>query len=297
MAKGNWGAYDLIGGATGSLDSIDGSNLAVSHRGFTNEGGESYLHHIEASSASESSPDTIAPDSNPGSVRWILSSLTAKNVTARGVLYIKERAAADADIAGFGQLWIKDDTPNILRFTDDAGTDLTLGGAGGSDSQMQYNSSGTLAGLSTLTTDGTDLTLNGDLIFTGAQSITAASGNLTLSKAILKDYAELTVANAAAGSTETLDIESGNVFHMTLDANITFTFSNPIASDDMTSFTLILRQDGTGGRTVTWPASVDWAGGTAPTLVTTASSVSILVFFTIDGGTIWHGMMGSADSK
>ena len=118
-----------------------------------------------------------------------------------------------------------------------------------------------------------------------------------VSKAILKDYAELTNAQATSTGATTLDIENGNVFHNTLTGNVTFTFSNPIASDDMTSFTLILRQDGTGGRTVTWPASVDWAGGTAPTLVTTASSVSILTFFTIDGGTIWHGMIGSSDSK
>ena len=118
-----------------------------------------------------------------------------------------------------------------------------------------------------------------------------------IQKVILKDYAELTVANAAAGTTETLDIEAGNVFHMTLDENITFTFSNPIASDDMTSFTLILTQDGSGTNVVTWPASVDWAGGSAPTLITTAGTVSILVFFTIDGGTIWHGMLGSSDSS
>ncbi len=44
-----------------------------------------------------------------------------------------------------------------------------------------------------------------------------------------------------------------------------------------------------------WPASVDWAGGTAPTLTT--SGTDILVFSTIDGGTIWHGMVASADTK
>ena len=44
-----------------------------------------------------------------------------------------------------------------------------------------------------------------------------------------------------------------------------------------------------------WPGTVDWAGGTAPTL--TASGLDILVFVTTDGGTIWHGMVASADSK
>ena len=73
----------------------------------------------------------------------------------------------------------------------------------------------------------------------------------------------------------------------------TFTFTNPTASDEGCGFTLVLTNG--GSQTVNWPASVDWAGGTAPTL--TASGVDILTFWTIDGGTIWHGMAASTDSK
>ena len=40
---------------------------------------------------------------------------------------------------------------------------------------------------------------------------------------------------------------------------------------------------------------MDWAGAEAPDL--TASGVDILVFITIDGGTIWHGMAASLDSS
>lgn len=40
-----------------------------------------------------------------------------------GGIYITELAAAQADIAGKGQLWVKNSTPNELWFTDDAGTD------------------------------------------------------------------------------------------------------------------------------------------------------------------------------
>ena len=42
-----------------------------------------------------------------------------------------------------------------------------------------------------------------------------------------------------------------------------------------------------GSQTVNWPGTVDWAAATAPTL--TASGVDCLVFWTIDGGTIWNG--------
>jgi hypothetical protein len=54
--------------------------------------------------------------------------ITTGTVTS-GPVFIAEQAAADADVAGQGQLWIKNDTPNTLWFTDDAGTDVQIGGA------------------------------------------------------------------------------------------------------------------------------------------------------------------------
>jgi hypothetical protein len=41
-----------------------------------------------------------------------------------GQLFLKEEGSASSDSAAFGQIWIKDDTPNCLSFTDDAGTDI-----------------------------------------------------------------------------------------------------------------------------------------------------------------------------
>jgi len=46
---------------------------------------------------------------------------------ADGVVFIKEQAEADADRAGYGQIWINTATPNELWWTDDAGTDTQLG--------------------------------------------------------------------------------------------------------------------------------------------------------------------------
>jgi len=42
---------------------------------------------------------------------------------------LKEQASANADTAAYGQIWVKDDAPNTLWFTDDAGNDLQLGQA------------------------------------------------------------------------------------------------------------------------------------------------------------------------
>jgi len=49
--------------------------------------------------------------------------LTSARIEAHVPLIIKESAAAGVDTAAFGQLWVKNDTPNTLQFTDDAGTD------------------------------------------------------------------------------------------------------------------------------------------------------------------------------
>ena len=41
-------------------------------------------------------------------------------------MFLTEQAAAEADVAGKGQIWVKTATPNEIYFTDDAGTDHQL---------------------------------------------------------------------------------------------------------------------------------------------------------------------------
>ncbi len=57
-----------------------------------------------------------------------------KSVQVFAASFFKERAAALASKAGLGQLWVKSDTPCTLQFTDDAGTDITLGSSNVEDS-------------------------------------------------------------------------------------------------------------------------------------------------------------------
>ena len=114
-----------------------------------------------------------------------------------------------------------------------------------------------------------------------------------LTRPLVKDYAVEVYAHGTISTATTIDLENGNIHTATIGGALTFTFSNPIASGDATSFLLELTNGGSS--TVTWPTSVDWAGGTAPTL--TAAGVDILVFYTRDGGTTWHGVASSLDSK
>ena len=100
---------------------------------------------------------------------------------------------------------------------------------------------------------------------------------------VLKDYAETKVA---MGSATAVNLENGNVFSKTISGTTTLTFPNP-SSAAATSFSLILTNGGSA--TLNFPSAVDWAAATAPTL--TASGIDILTFTTIDGGTIWYGIV------
>ena len=116
-----------------------------------------------------------------------------------------------------------------------------------------------------------------------------------VSKVNLKDFGLVTSAlGDLGGGTDNIDLTVANSITATVSTGTeTFTFSNPTATDECCSFVLKLVNG--GSQTVNWPASVDWAGGTAPTLTT--SGTDILVFITWDGGTIWHGSTFSLDTK
>ena len=53
--------------------------------------------------------------------------------TGMGTISMTEQAAANADVAGDGQMWVKTATPNQLWFTNDAGTDYQLASLAGTE--------------------------------------------------------------------------------------------------------------------------------------------------------------------
>lgn len=84
-----------------------------------------------------------------------------------------------------------------------------------------------------------------------------------------------TYAPSAAG-TATLDLSTGNVHHITMPAgNITIAISNGNAGQ---CYIVRILQDATGSRTVTWFTTIKWAGGSPPTLTTTASKADTMGF-------------------
>jgi hypothetical protein len=129
-------------------------------------------------------------------------------------------------------------------------------------------------------------------------SANIAMANSYLSAMVLKAYAEDKTVNATATGTVTLDLSTTNVFDLTLTGNVTFAFSNPAPSTRVQTFTIIAKQDVTGGRTVTWPATISkYAGGNVPPATTTASAIDIWTITTYDGGTTYVISLSVKDVK
>ena len=122
-------------------------------------------------------------------------------------------------------------------------------------------------------------------------------GDQLSSRFTAKDYAETVYAGGNSSTAVTLAETNGNVQTFTMTGNCTFTMPSGSGLQAGTSMTLILTQDGTGSRTGAF-TSVLWAGGTAPTLTTTATTgIDILTFYTFNGGAAptWYGFLSGAD--
>jgi hypothetical protein len=107
-------------------------------------------------------------------------------------------------------------------------------------------------------------------------------GNLTLLNTTVTDYTE-TPYTANSSTAITIALTNGTFQIITLTGNATITM--PTATSGK-SFILLLKQDGTGSRTVTW-STVKWPANTAPTITSTASKQEIYSFFA--DGTNWYG--------
>ena len=165
-------------------------------------------------------------------------------------------------------------TTSCLTFANLTGKPTTLSGYGITDGYSTSNPSGYITASANT--------------FTGAQNLQ----DNELIRAKLRDYSETVSSPTISAGTLVLNLETSNIFTVSLNAAITtLTISNPPASGSGGSFTLILTADGTA-RAVTWPASIKWAGGTAPTITSTSGKVDSFSFFTSDGGTTWQGYVG-----
>ena len=115
-----------------------------------------------------------------------------------------------------------------------------------------------------------------------------SSGDVNIVNELKAGSYNETFVTLTAAATVDVNCETGNVFALTTDQNTTFTFSNPPASG--TAYGFMLRLTAGGTHTITYPASVDFAGAAAPD-APASGETDVLVFTTADGGTTWYGAL------
>ena len=210
-------------------------------------------------------------------------ALTAQSGAAGGLTW----AAVSGGGGGISNV-VEDTTPQLGGDLQSNGNDVvfadndkaTFGSATGGDLQIYHNGSNSFiddAGTGILYIRSSDVRLGK---YTGENMLRGlADGAVTLyhnnndKLATTSTGVSVTgtlAATAVKGgevvgtiSSSTLDLSTGNVFSDAPAANVTYVFNNPPASGTAFGFTLKVTPSATV--TVTWPASVDWAGGTAPT--------------------------------
>jgi hypothetical protein len=158
-----------------------------------------------------------------------------------------------------------------------AGTNLLPTQSGQSGKYLTTN--GTAASWGTVSTglasqtgnSGRFLTTNGTT--TSWSDLPAATVSLDTARTYTKAQrvAAVTLSDA---STINVDADTGNVFYVLLGGNRTL--ANPTNLVNGQTLVFVLKQDGTGSRTLTYGTNYKFPGGTVPTLSTGANDVDVL---------------------
>jgi hypothetical protein len=146
------------------------------------------------------------------------------------------------------------------------------GVVGGANTQVQFNNAGNFGGSANLTFNNVTNSL--------------ATTNFTAANVSTVKYNETVVAGGSTGAaTITPNAAAGTIYNYTLTGNITLSaLTNAVAG---TGMTIILTQDGTGGRTLT--STMKFLGG-VKTLSTAAAAIDIMSVFY--DGTTYYASLG-----
>ena len=102
----------------------------------------------------------------------------------------------------------------------------------------------------------------------------------------------------ANSSTTTVNLSLGNVVKFTQSANTTVSFANTGTSNIVTF--LRFKDANSTARTLTWPDSIKWNGGSSPTLNadnTRGTDFNLINLLTRDEGVTWYGWENASQSS
>jgi hypothetical protein len=144
------------------------------------------------------------------------------------------------------------------------------------DRVITADGDGTGTAEANLTFDGNLLDVTGDLDVSDA----------TFSTRFHENYNNIGNASGAVA----INLATANNFRINRTGNITISITNPPTGPRSIGFTLVM-EDSQPGATVSWPGTIEWANGAAPTLTT--GGKDILVFYTYDSGATYYGFLSA----
>lgn len=118
---------------------------------------------------------------------------------------------------------------------------------------------------------------SGNAALTNLSSKVSKAGDVISGTLVLNSRSYGTAAVFVGSGVINLDFRVANNHEVTLEGNSTL--AAPISPSGGQSGAVVIRQDGTGSRTLAYSGGWAFAGGAAPTLTTTASGVDLLVYY------------------
>jgi hypothetical protein len=300
VATGNIAATNV----QSALQELDTEKIGAASPSFTGTVALGQNATLSFEGSSDNSFETTLTVTDPTADR----TLTLPNVTGNLVstgdtgtvtsTMIADATIANADISASAEI-------AVSKLANGSARQLLQTDSGGSGVEFTSNVDipGTLDVTGVATFDSTttfvgNATFNGSIIFEGATAdaneltlsaadpaadvtvtipaSTTTLAGLAISQAFTKGQAGTPVALTDASSVA-VDLSLANNFTLTLAGNRTLAAPTNVTAGQ--SGVIVVTQDGTGSRTLAYNSIYKFAGGTAPTLTTTASAVDVLAYY------------------
>jgi hypothetical protein len=295
LAKALTSAYVYVGNSSNLATAVAlTGDVTINNTGVTSIAAGSIVNaDISASAAidySKLAPLTsgeiiIGSVSNVPTARAVTGDIAISNT---GVTSITAEAIVDADISNTAAITgtkIVAGTTSVrgtLQLTDSISSTSTTTAATPNSVKSAYD----LANAALPKAGGT---MAGTIAFAAGQTISGYAALDTAQTWTKGQRAEVTALTDA--TTIAVDFSDSNNFSVTLGGNRTL--GNPTNQVAGQSGSIFVTQDGTGSRTLAYSSDWEFAGGTAPTLSTAASSVDRIDYIVRASGSI-HAVLTKA---
>ena len=299
VSTGNIAATDV----QAALQELDSEKIGAASPTFTGTVllGQNAVLAFEGSS--DDGSETTITVTNPTADRSIVFPDVSGNVVTTGdtgtvtSAMIANTTIVDGDISASAEIAVSklaNGSARQLLQTASNGTDVEftsnvdVPGTLDVTGVATFDSTSTFAGVATFnanivmegtSADDYELTLTcnptADVTVTLPDATTTVAG-LAVAQSFTKAQRGTPVALTDA-ATIAVDLSLGNNFTVTLAGNRTLGAPTNVTAGQ--SGVIVVTQDGTGSRTLAYNSAYKFAGGTAPTLTTTASAVDVLAYY------------------